>query len=66
MDGARVGGGDSRLRERSSTKAAFAEAWEAGAKLSLDEAVALALGEADEASTAIPDGESVERTHEGA
>ena len=28
---------------------AFAEAWEAGTKLSLDEAVALALGEADEA-----------------
>ena len=27
---------------------AFAEAWEAGSKLSLDEAVALALGEADE------------------
>ena len=26
---------------------AFAEAWEAGAKLSLDEAVALALGEAE-------------------
>ena len=33
-------------------KAAFAEAWEAGAKLSLDEAVALALGEADEAGGA--------------
>ena len=29
-------------------EAAFAEAWEAGAKLSLDEAVALALGEATE------------------
>ena len=28
-------------------EAAFAEAWEAGAKLSLDEAVALALGEAE-------------------
>jgi hypothetical protein len=27
---------------------AFAEAWEAGTKLSLDEAIALALGEADE------------------